>query len=63
MEKYEEMKSILEEMSNDFAKLYEKGVKAAAPRIRKGMQEIKRLAQEVRVDVQAYKESLEGKDA
>lgn len=62
MEKYEEMKAILEELSNDFTKLYEKKVKAAAPRIRKGMQELKRLAQEIRVDVQAYKDGIE-KDA
>jgi len=47
MEKFEEIKSLIE-----------KGNKAAAVRIRKTMQEVKNLAQEVRVHVQETKNSL-----
>jgi hypothetical protein len=36
-------------------KFYEKGNKAAGTRLRKGMQELKKLAQEIRVEVQERK--------
>ena len=42
-------------------KLFDKGVKASAAKIRKSMQEIKTLAQEVRVDAQAKKAELSEK--
>ena len=43
------------DMEDDFRKFYEKGNKAAGTRIRKGMQELKQLAQEIRTEVQAQK--------
>lgn len=58
MEKYEQLKNLVEECANDIVKLYEKNVKAAAPRIRKTMQEIKAIAQEIRKDAQEYKASI-----
>lgn len=58
MEKYEQLKNLVEECENDFVKLYEKNVKAAAPRIRKIMQEIKVLAHEIRKDAQEHKTSI-----
>ncbi|MAQ93687.1 histone H1 [Rubrivirga sp. SAORIC476] len=42
-------------LEEDFSKFYEKGNKAAGTRVRKGMQELKALAQEIRVDVQDKK--------
>jgi|TARA_B110000858_G_C17550608_1_gene357871 hypothetical protein len=45
-------------LKDDFEKFFVKGNKAAGARIRKIMQELKNLAQEVRVDVQSYKNSL-----
>lgn len=45
-------------LKDDFEKFFVKGNKAAGARIRKVMQEIKKLAQEVRVDVQSYKNTL-----
>ncbi len=45
-------------LKEDFEKFFVKGNKAAGARIRKVMQELKNLAQEVRVDVQSYKNSL-----
>lgn len=62
MEKYEELKQVIMECEDDFTKLYEKGVKAASARIRKAMQEVKRIAQEIRVDAQATKAALSNKE-
>ena len=42
-------------LEDDFSKFYDKGNKAAGTRIRKGMQELKKLAQDIRVDVQDKK--------
>ena len=42
-------------MEDDFSKFYDKGNKAAGTRIRKGMQELKQMAQDIRVDVQEKK--------
>lgn len=45
-------------LKEDFEKFFVKGNKAAGARIRKVMQELKKIAQEVRTDVQSYKNSL-----
>ncbi len=58
MEKYEEIKKLIALVDDDVEKFYIKGNKAAAVRIRKSMQEIKNLAQEVRVHVQETKNNL-----
>ncbi len=42
-------------MEDDFNKFYDKGNKAAGTRIRKGMQDIKKMAQDIRSDVQDKK--------
>ncbi len=42
-------------LEDDFNKFYEKGNKAAGTRVRQGMQELKQLAQDIRVDVQDKK--------
>lgn len=58
MEKFEEIKKLIQEVEDDVAKFYEKGNKSAAVRIRKAMQDVKNLAQELRVHVQETKNSL-----
>jgi hypothetical protein len=58
MDKFNEIKSIVESVADDVEKFYVKGNKAAAVRIRKAMQDIKNLAQEVRVHVQETKNNL-----
>ena len=58
MEKFEEIKALIESCTEDVEKFYVKGNKAAAVRIRKTMQDIKNLAQEVRIHVQETKNSL-----
>lgn len=42
-------------LEDDFNKFYEKSNKAAGTRVRKGMQELKQLAQDIRTDVQDKK--------
>ena len=58
MEKFEEIKNLVLEVEGDVTKFYEKGNKSAAVRIRKAMQDIKNLAQELRVHVQDTKNNM-----
>ena len=55
MSRYDELTGLVEGMGGDFAKFYDKGNKAAGTRVRKAMQEVKNLAQDLRKDVQAKK--------
>lgn len=50
MEKYEQMKQILNSIAEDMEKA-QSGNKAAGTRVRTAMQEVKNLAQELRKDV------------
>jgi hypothetical protein len=59
MEKFELLKQTIASIEPDFEKFYGKGVKAASPRIRKAMQEIKSLAQEIRVEVQEARNRMD----
>lgn len=45
-------------LKDDFEKFFVKGNKTAGTRMRKVMQELKKLAQEVRDDVQEYKSKI-----
>lgn len=50
-------------MEADFVKFYDKGVSAAAPRVRKDMQHLAALCKEIRNDVTAVKNARkEAKD-
>lgn len=53
MELLNEIQEVLNSVQEDATKFYEKGNKAAGTRVRKAMQQIKGLAQDVRVDVSA----------
>jgi exonuclease VII small subunit len=57
MEKFKELKALVESMEDDATKFYEKGNRAAGTRIRKGMQELKKMAQDIRVEVQGMKKT------
>jgi hypothetical protein len=46
------------DLKGDIDKFFVKGNKTAGTRIRKVMQELKKMAQEVRVDVQGYKNNI-----
>lgn len=57
MESFEQIKQIMTSVEGDLAKFLEKGNKTAGTRVRQAMQEVKKLAQQVRVDVQEKKNS------
>ncbi len=51
MSRFEEVKNLISGLEEDFKKFYENGNKAAGTRVRNGMNEIKKLAQDVRKEV------------
>lgn len=53
MDKFNELKDIIAGLEEDASKFYEKNNKAAGVRLRKGLQEIRTLAQALRQDVSA----------
>ena len=55
MKRFEQVRDLVMSLEGDFEKFYDKGNQAAGTRVRKGMQELKNLAQEVRVEVQETK--------
>ena len=65
IDKYDQLVKVLSEeveidgkkfnLKDDFEKFFIRGNRTAGTRIRKVMQELKRLSQEVRTDVQDYK--------
>ena len=59
MSRNEEIKSLIDELEPDMEKFYEKGNKAAGTRARKTLQELKKLAQEIRLEIQAKKNAGE----
>lgn len=55
MERYAQLQDLVSSLEDDFNKFYGKGNKAAGTRVRKGMQTLKTLAQDIRVEVQNAK--------
>lgn len=55
MSRFADLKSFVDGLEDDFSKFYDKGNKAAGTRVRKAMQDIKKLAQDIRVEVQDKK--------
>ena len=55
MSKFEEIRALVNEAEGDLSKFYEKNNQAAGTRIRKIMQQIKELAQQIRIEVQNIK--------
>ncbi len=55
MSRFSEVQDLVNSLEGDFEKFYDKGNQAAGTRVRKGMQELKNLAQDIRVDVQNKK--------
>ena len=52
---YSKLQDHVNSLEDDFSKFYDKGNKAAGTRVRKGMQELKQMAQDIRIDVQDKK--------
>jgi len=55
MGRFNEVQNLVNSLEGDFEKFYDKGNNAAGTRVRKGMQALKTLAQDVRVEVQNKK--------
>lgn len=53
--RFEDVQSLLDEIKEDFAKFYEEKNMNAGTRVRKQMQSLKTLAQEIRTEVQDIK--------
>lgn len=55
MKRFEEIKNLILSLEGDFEKFYDKDNQAAGTRVRKGMQDMKTLAQDIRSEVQEKK--------
>ena len=55
MSKFDDLKGIVDNLEADFGKFYNDSNSAAGTRVRKGMQELKTLAQTIRLEVQDIK--------
>ena len=57
MDKFTKMKDLFASIEADASKFYNSGNSAAGTRVRKGMQDLKNLAQEIRTEVTSKKNS------
>ncbi len=57
-EKYEQLKDLVGNLEADAEKFYNKSNSAAGTRLRKGLQDLKNLAQEIRLEVQSEKNAV-----
>jgi len=57
MSRFDEMSELLDELEPDIGKFYNKGNKAAGTRARKTLQAMKKKAQEIRLEIQEWKNS------
>lgn len=55
MNRFDELKNLVMSLEGDFDKFYNKNNQAAGTRVRKGMQDLKVLAQDIRLQVQNVK--------
>ncbi len=55
MSKFQELHAFVADLEKDFTAFYEKGNKAAGTRVRKAMQDLKTMAQDIRAEVQSSK--------
>ncbi|MCJ0742477.1 histone H1 [Pedobacter montanisoli] len=55
MKKFAELKALVSSIEADADKFYNKSNSAAGTRVRKGMQDLKNLAQSIRLEVQETK--------
>ncbi|MCS7054235.1 MAG: histone H1 [Ignavibacterium sp.] len=55
MDQFQRLVDFVKSLETDFQKFYEKGQAAAGTRVRKGLSDLRRLAQEIRNDIQSIK--------
>lgn len=63
MKKFTEAKNLIASLEEDAEKFYSKANSAAGTRLRKGMQDLKNLAQAIRLEVQEVKNQEAAKAA
>lgn len=59
--RFEQIKNLVLSLEGDFVKFYDKENQAAGTRVRKGLQDLKTLAQEIRIEVQNSKNTTAAK--
>jgi len=57
MDKYNELKELILELEEDAIKFFEKGNKSAGTRVRKSLQDVKKIAQDLRISIQEIKKA------
>lgn len=55
MSRFSEIKALVDQLDGDLDKFYNKDNKTAGTRARKALQDLKKIAQEVRLDIQNRK--------
>lgn len=55
MSRMDEVKNLMSDLEVDLDKFYNKGNKAAGTRARKALQDLKKLAQDIRLEIQDIK--------
>ncbi|MCC5932752.1 MAG: histone H1 [Candidatus Cyclonatronum sp.] len=55
MSRFHEVKALVDSLEEDMDKFYNKSNKTAGTRARKTLQDLKKLAQEIRIDIQDKK--------
>jgi len=60
MKEYEFIKQLVAALEEDVVKFYEKGNNLAGTRVRKGLQDLKKAAQDMRIAVQSMKKGGDG---
>ncbi|NEM97935.1 histone H1 [Pontibacter burrus] len=58
---FSKLRDLVMSLEADFEKFYDKGNAAAGTRVRKGMQDLKNMAQDIRKEVQDMKNSTADK--
>jgi hypothetical protein len=58
MEKFNQLKALLESAQEDAIKFYEKGNNSAGTRLRSSLQEIKKISQDLRLEIQEIKNKV-----
>lgn len=57
MSRVSDLQNLVDETKSEMEKFYDKGNKAAGTRARKGLQDLKKLAQDIRLEIQSQKNS------
>ncbi|MES2767380.1 MAG: histone H1 [Bacteroidota bacterium] len=60
MNRYEELLKMIQSFEKDFKKFYTNGNKTAGVRVRKDMQQLRRLAKSIRDEIQLLKDDTVG---